>query len=469
MLACGGCLCIPSEDDRQNHLERSIVSLRVNALDLTPSTLQLLFPERLPEVRLLTLGGELVRPIDVYRWCDKVRLFNAYGPSECTAASVINCDLVDPCKAMHIGKGAGVVTWVVDKDSHDELLPPGCTGELLLEGPLVGTGYLSDADKTTAAFIEDPRWMRYGRGSRTNQHRLYKTGDLVKYNEDGSLVFVSRKDTQVKIRGQRVEPGEIEAVLRNHRNVDDAVVVLQSRKGQDPWLAGFVIILDEDDTVAQTQGLSDAEATSESTELKNQSWGDQFDGQTYDTIDKIQPESIGRDFIGWTSMYDGKTINVGEMNEWLDDTISTLLNGGSAGHVLENGTGSGIMLFNLVDHGLESYIGVEPLERAVSFVYRAAKPFPDLADKIQVIKGSAKDVLRPDMPISPNLVIMNSVIQYFPSEDYLRDIIRYLVNMESVETIFLGDVRSYALHKEFLAARTLHIVREGCEGGCITG
>ncbi|KAL8962051.1 MAG: hypothetical protein Q9183_005211, partial [Haloplaca sp. 2 TL-2023] len=462
MLACGGCLCIPSEDDRQNQLERSIVSLRVNALDLTPSTLQLLSPERLPGLRLLTLGGELVRPTDVFGWCDKVRLFNAYGPSECTPASVINCDVRDPCKAMHIGTGAGVVTWIVDKDNHDELLPPGCTGELLLEGPLVGLGYLNDAAKTAAAFIKSPKWMmRRGGGSRNNREsRLYKTGDLVKYNEDGSLVFVRRKDTQVKIRGQRVEPEEVEAILRNHGNVDDAVVVLQSRKGQDPWLAGFLTISDEKNADGQTQRFDHARGTSGSTELKVRSWGDQFDGQTYDTIDMMQPELIGRDFIGWTSMYDGRPIDNSEMNEWLDDTISTILDGDSAGHVLEIGTGSGMMLFNLASHGLESYVGVEPSERAVNFVCKAAKCFPGLANKIHIIKGTAKDILHPHMPISPNLVIMNSVIQYFPNEDYLLDIIQYLVHLGSVETIFLGDVRSYALHKEFLATRTLHIVRD---------
>ncbi|KAI4248827.1 MAG: hypothetical protein L6R40_000838 [Gallowayella cf. fulva] len=461
MLACGGCLCIPSEDDRKNHLERSIVSLHVNALDLTPSIIQLLSPERLPELCLLTLGGEPLRAADVYKWCGKVRICNAYGPSECTPTSTINCNPLDPYKATDIGKGAGVVTWVVDPDNHEELLPPGCTGELLLEGPLVGIGYLNDAAKTAAAFVKDPKWLLRGFASRTGRHgRLYKTGDLVKYNEDGSLVFVRRKDTQVKIRGQRVEPGEIEAVLRSHENVDDAIVVLQSQKGQESWLAGFVTVFEENDAVAQKQELSHARGTSHQKEQKVQSWGDQFDGETYVSIDTIEPEMIGRDFIGWSSMYDGSEIDKGEMNDWLDDTINTILNGGSAGHVLEIGTGSGMMLFNLASHGLESYIGVEPSARAVDFAAKTAKCLPALADKVHVFKGTAEDILRLDKPISPSLVVINSVIQYFPSQDYLLNIIQYLVNLGSVETIFLGDVRSYSLHKEFLATRTLHIVKE---------
>lgn len=467
ILACGGCLCIPSEDDRKNHLERSIVSLHANALDLTPSIIQLLSPERLPEVRLLTLGGEPLRGADVHRWCGKVRICNAYGPSECTPTSTINCNPLEPHKATHIGKGAGVVTWVVNQDDHDELLPPGCTGELLLEGPLVGLGYLKDAVKTAAVFIEDPKWLLRGSVSRTGsvsgtgRHgRLYKTGDLVKYNEDGSLVFVSRKDTQVKVRGQRVEPGEIEAVLRSHGNVEDAVVVLQSQKGQEPWLAGFVTVFYENDAVTQEQQPSNARETSHKIEQKIQSWEDQFDGETYVAIDTIQPETIGRDFIGWSSMYDGSEIDKDDMNEWLDDTINTILNGGSAGHVLEIGTGSGMMLFNLAHHGLESYIGVEPSARAVDFTATTAKSLPALGDKVRVFKGTAEDIFRLDKSISPSLVIMNSVIQYFPSHDYLFNIIQCLVNLGSVETIFLGDVRSYALQKEFLASRTLHIAKE---------
>lgn len=461
ILACGGCLCIPSEDDRRNHLERSIVSLHVNALDLTPSITQLLSPERLPEVRLLTLGGEPLRAVDVYRWCGKVRICNAYGPSECTPTSTINCNPLDPCKATHIGKGAGVVTWVVDPDNHDDLLPPGCTGELLLEGPLVGLGYLNDTTKTAASFIEDPKWLLRGSASRAGRHgRLYKTGDLVEYDEDGSLVFIRRKDTQVKIRGQRVEPGEIEAVLRSHQKVDDAIVVLQSQKGQESWLAGFVTVRDDNDAVAQKQHSRDVKETAHIAEQNVQSWGLRFDRETYVSINDVQPETIGRDFVGWSSMYDGSEIDRGEMKDWLDDTMNTILNGGPAGHVLEIGTGSGMMLFNLANHGLESYVGVEPSTRAVNFAAKFAKGLPALADKVHIFQGTAEDILRLDKPISPSLVIMNSVIQYFPSQKYLFNIIQYLVNLGSVETIFLGDVRSYTLHKEFLAARSLHLVKE---------
>ncbi|CAI6092442.1 unnamed protein product [Clonostachys chloroleuca] len=103
-----------------------------------------------------------------------------------------------------IGKGIGVNTWVVDVVSGRSLVPVGGVGELLLEGPSVGPGYLGDPEKTSEVFIEDPAWLARGDADRAGRSgRLYKTGDLVRYNQDGSLTFIGRKDAQVKIHGQR--------------------------------------------------------------------------------------------------------------------------------------------------------------------------------------------------------------------------------------------------------------------------
>ncbi len=108
------------------------------------------------------------------------------------------------------------MTWVVDPENHDRLLPLGCIGELLLEGPLVGPGYLDDPERTAASFVHDPIWLLRGSPAQPGRHgRLYMTGDLVRYNEDGSLSFIGRKDTQVKIRGQRVELGEVENCIQD--------------------------------------------------------------------------------------------------------------------------------------------------------------------------------------------------------------------------------------------------------------
>ena len=124
-----------------------------------------------------------------------LRICNAYGGTECTFNSTINWPASDPTNAINIGTGAGLVTWVVDAQDHDRLLPPGCDGELLLEGPLVGAGYLGDPEKTASTFIKPPSWLirgRIGQGQKGQHGQLYKTGDLVRYNRDGSLKFLGR-------------------------------------------------------------------------------------------------------------------------------------------------------------------------------------------------------------------------------------------------------------------------------------
>ncbi|OAR01532.1 hypothetical protein LLEC1_01509 [Akanthomyces lecanii] len=213
----GGCLCVPAESDRNNNPEKSIIDLRANTIDMTPSLARLLSPDSIPRVSLVIFGGEALRLADVQRWWGRARIVHEYGSSECTQNSTMNGKAKSPEEVVRIGTGAGLVTWIVDPANHNILLPPGSVGELLLEGPLVGRGYLNDPDKSAAAFIEPPAWLLRGRkGSTPRSGRLYKSGDLVRYNEDGSLIFVDRKDGQAKVRGQRVDLGEVEHWVRVH-------------------------------------------------------------------------------------------------------------------------------------------------------------------------------------------------------------------------------------------------------------
>ncbi|TWU71429.1 nrps [Metarhizium rileyi] len=243
-LTTGGCLCVPSDDDRKDDLERSIIALEANILDITPSMAQVLSPDRIPSVNTVIFGGEALHPADISRWWGKVNMIHIYGPCECTPTSTINYNMKSADEAVSIGKGVGLVTWIVDPDNHDILVPLGCPGELLLEGPLVGRGYLEDEAKTAAAFIEDPAWLLRGTPTKPGRRgRLYKTGDLAQYKADGRLSFVGRKQAaQVKIRGQRLELGEIEHTLRNHKRVNEAVAALQQEGSQEPRIVSFVTV-----------------------------------------------------------------------------------------------------------------------------------------------------------------------------------------------------------------------------------
>lgn len=245
-LAAGGCVCIPSEQQRQNSLVESIASLKANSIDLTPSVARILSPEQVPGIETIIFGGEKLYPKDVARWWGKVNIVNLYGPCECTPNSTINGSPASIDDAMHLGKGLGLLTWIVDADNHDILLPLGCIGELLLEGPLVGQGYLDDPAKTAAAFIENPRWLLEGSPRHLGRPgRLYKTGDLVRLDNDGCLTFIGRKDSQVKVRGQRVELGEVEHALLACDSVDDAAVVLQHDDKLGARMVAFVTLRDQ--------------------------------------------------------------------------------------------------------------------------------------------------------------------------------------------------------------------------------
>ncbi|KAE8311551.1 hypothetical protein BDV41DRAFT_578444 [Aspergillus transmontanensis] len=234
-LVLGGCVCIPSESQRVNSLKEAIRSLSVNWMELTPSVARLLQPEDIPSVKTLVMGGEPMLPSDISQWKDKVRLVCAYGPAECTIVST-----VQPCvrDLGNIGLSPGGTCWIASKDNHQRLMPVGCIGELIIGGPIVGRGYLKRPCLTKNAFIINPEWASLFRLNKT--YRFYKTGDLVRYHYDGTIAYIGRKDTQVKLNGQRVELGEVEYQAR--QCFRDAVIAAEiaAPAGRKPTLILFI-------------------------------------------------------------------------------------------------------------------------------------------------------------------------------------------------------------------------------------
>ncbi|BCS23699.1 non-ribosomal peptide synthetase [Aspergillus puulaauensis] len=206
-LMAGSTICVPAEEDRNGSVAPVIRNMNVNMISLTSSYARHMRPEDVPCLKTLALAGEPMAT-DVQRvWADKLTLLNAYGPAECSVVSTVRRPVLMDTYSANIGPPTAGRAWIVDPKDHDSLLPIGATGELLIEGGHLGRGYLNDPEKTAAAYIFDPRWAKTkGSGPR----RLYKTGDLVHFDEDGSIIIEGRKDTQVKIRGQRVEIAEVE-------------------------------------------------------------------------------------------------------------------------------------------------------------------------------------------------------------------------------------------------------------------
>ncbi|KAG5959893.1 NRPS protein [Claviceps cyperi] len=211
-LLRGGCLCIPSDWDRMNDISGAMRRLGVNMANMTPSVARILDPDIIPSLNSLGIGGEACSAGDIAIWGQHTRVVVGYGPAECTVGCTVNPNAAGkPYVSMGAAKGCTI--WLVHPDNHDQLVPVGAVGELLIEGPIVGQGYLGDPEKTEAAFIRDPVWLMSGYDDVPGRRgRLYKTGDLVRYDPDGEngFIFVGRKDSQVKLRGQRVELGEIE-------------------------------------------------------------------------------------------------------------------------------------------------------------------------------------------------------------------------------------------------------------------
>lgn len=229
----GGCLCIPSEEDRLSveGVTSFIAASRANWLSCTPSFLNLFSqgPACMPTIEVVVVAGEPVAQHLVDLWASSagplgsrrqqqrqqnpIMFVNAYGPSECALGYCVAATSITAGRTSghEIGRGFRAVTWVVNEHADGELRPIGAVGELLLEGPCLARGYLKQQDLTDQAFIDSsPRWSR--RRVRPCG-RLYKTGDLVRYNSDGSLLYVGRKDEQVKINGIRTELGDIESRL----------------------------------------------------------------------------------------------------------------------------------------------------------------------------------------------------------------------------------------------------------------
>ncbi|KAL8950438.1 MAG: hypothetical protein Q9222_003532 [Ikaeria aurantiellina] len=221
-LMHGGCVCIPSEFQRRNEIISVINDMKVNWADITPSLANTFAPQDVPTLRTVILAGEEVKKEHVERWAGKVRLINCYGPSECggcTAHEYASSDSPPDT----IGRPLPCFRfWVVAEDDVNRLVSVGEVGELLVEGPTLARGYLNDELRTREAFIEWPTGLAATGGVSTS--RVYRTKDLVQYRSDGALKFVGRSDTQIKIRGQRVELGEVEYQLTQQYGVAKSMV-----------------------------------------------------------------------------------------------------------------------------------------------------------------------------------------------------------------------------------------------------
>jgi amino acid adenylation domain-containing protein len=214
---------------------------------------QSVVPNRL---RLLVIGSETVLAEDVRLWRQKayegVRLLNAYGPTETTITATTFEFKHERAKEIEqerisIGRPLGNRTAYVS-DSLGNLVPVGITGMLQIGGAGVARGYVRRPELTAEKFTPDPFSGQVGA-------RLYKTGDLTRYLPDGNIEFISRIDHQIKLRGYRIEPGEIEAALATHKAILQAVAIAREDEPGNRRLVAYVVSDEELNTEQLRESL----------------------------------------------------------------------------------------------------------------------------------------------------------------------------------------------------------------------
>ncbi|KAL9610231.1 MAG: hypothetical protein Q9167_005053 [Letrouitia subvulpina] len=222
-LIYGGCICIPSEEDRRNNIVGFINSMSVDLAILTPSFAGLIDPADVPSLKTLAIGGEALPQDRILRWSTKVSLIQIFGPAE--AGIVLTMEMNSNTAPETNGRPLpSCFCILVDPDDSNRLVPIGAIGELLVAGPTLARGYLNKEAKTRSSFIAAPQWAKK---LGLDFKRFYKTGDLLRYNTsayDGSYDFLGRKDSQIKVRGQRIEPGEVEHHINSMPEVAFAMI-----------------------------------------------------------------------------------------------------------------------------------------------------------------------------------------------------------------------------------------------------
>jgi non-ribosomal peptide synthetase-like protein len=234
-FAAGATLVVGSVEQTRSgvDLARFLTQQQVTVLSCVPTLLAMMEVE-VPTIRLLILGGEQCPQELISRWCNpQRRVLNTYGPTEATVVS--SYQECQPDRAVTIGKALPTYyVYILDEDL--QLCPPGTEGEIHIGGICLARGYVNRPDLTTEKFIK----LDSAKPSEIIPDRLYKTGDLGSWNEDGEIQFLGRIDGQVKLRGFRIELSEIESVIMQCDGVSAAVVAIKKVAQIDRLIAYLV-------------------------------------------------------------------------------------------------------------------------------------------------------------------------------------------------------------------------------------
>ncbi len=420
-----------------------LCSEKVTVLNQTPSAFrQLINVEKADEgqpqlsLRLVIFGGEALELQSLKPWFEQhgdrsPQLVNMYGITETTvhvtyrpltiqdlnsSGSVIGCPIPD--LQMYI------------LDDNLQPVPIGVKGQMYVGGAGVARGYLNREQLTLERFIPNPF-------NHQLEERLYQTGDVARYLPNGDIEYLGRSDNQVKVRGFRIELGEIEAVLNTHPQIQQAVVVAREELPGNKRLVAYVV------SEPKNQSLSENPLQL----LQIEQWQELYDDTYSESVEIEQPSY---NTVGWKSSYTGNQIPQEQMRQWVDSTVAQILQW-QPEHVLEIGCGTGMLLFQIAPHCL-SYCGTDFSTAALGYVEQQIQQRENSYSHVSLSQKLAHDFT--DIEEGRfDAVILNSVVQYFPSIDYLVEVLQGAVKtLAKGGFIFVGDVRSLPLLETFHTA-----------------
>jgi amino acid adenylation domain-containing protein len=386
---------------------------------------------RLRGLRQLLTGGDVVSAPHVRAALaahPSLKVIHAYGPTECTTfACAHSCESpLSIGDSVPLGRPiAGRTVYLLDETRA--LVGDGEVGEIYIGGEGVARGYLNRPRETAAAFLPDPFAGRPGA-------RMYRTGDRARRGADDELLFLGRTDRQVKLRGFRVELDEIEAVLRLHPALADAAVTVTTNAAADKDLTAYVVARPHHHAM-----MTAPSATRSALRRRREV----YDQVIYDGIaGPIEDATLN--IAGWRSSYTGAALSPDEMREQVEQTVARIQRRNPQ-RVLEIGCGTGMLLFRIAP-GCQRYVGMDFSEAALAWLEKelGGHSFPC---RIDLLHRDADD---PPTAERFDAVVLNSVVQHFPSVDYLCKVLhRSLALVDDGGFVFIGDVRSASLLRLF--------------------
>ena len=435
-LLCGGRLIMASNEAPQElgKLIQLVKKYNVTVLQLVPSMLREFLTvsefHTCDSLKKVFCGGEALPADTVHLFLKNIQadLYNLYGPTETTiqVTTYSYNRLAEPLtNVIIIGKPIdNVEVYVLDK--HLNPVPIGVSGELYIGGKCLSRGYLNRKELNLEKFIQNPFHPN---------SRLYKTGDMVRWLADGNLEYLGRLDEQIKLNGFRIEVSEIETTLLQHEGIRECAVVAQQRANKNGVLMG--------DKHLAAYYVKQLDLNHSDTEDYVRTWETIYQS-AYSSLDI---NNFKHNAKGWNSSYTDEAIDEADILEWVNSTTDRI-NQLNPKIILEIGSGSGLILFNMIDN-CSYYYATDFSKNVIDYTNNVIQKF-GYSDKISTIACTADELPYNQLEKKYDTVVINSVVQYFPSLEYLEMVImKAISNMQVSGQIFIGDVRDFRLLKCF--------------------